>query len=47
MPGGKTTGPSIKLPQTYEALKKQGMTKERAAKISNAIARRQQGRGKR
>lgn len=39
MPGGKTPGPSIKNPKTYEALKKKGMSKERAAKISNAQAK--------
>jgi hypothetical protein len=39
MPGGKKPGPSIKAPKTYEALKRQGMTKEKAAKISNAQAR--------
>ena len=36
MPGGKKPGPSIKNPKTYEALKKKGMSKTRAARISNA-----------
>lgn len=45
MPGGKKPGPSIKNPKVYEALKeKRGMSKERAAKISNAAAK---GRKKR
>jgi len=39
MPGGKTPGPSIKSPQRYEALKKKGMTKKKAARISNAMAK--------
>jgi hypothetical protein len=39
MPGGKKPGPSIRKPRVYEALKKKGMSKERAAKISNAMAR--------
>lgn len=39
MPGGKDPGPSIKKPKTYEALKEKGMSKERAAKISNAQAK--------
>jgi len=38
MPKGKKTGSSIKKPKTYEALKDKGMSKERAAKISNAQA---------
>ena len=39
MPGGKKPGPSIKRPKVYEALKDKGMPKERAAKISNAQAK--------
>ena len=35
---GKSPGPSIKKPRTYEALKKKGMSKTQAAKISNAQA---------
>ncbi len=38
MPGRKP-GPSIKRPKTYEALKKKGMSKARAARISNAQAK--------
>lgn len=38
MPGGKTPGPSIKRPKMYEALKKHGMSKSKAAAISNAAA---------
>jgi hypothetical protein len=38
MPGGKRPGPSIKRPEQYEALKKEGYSKERAAKISNKAA---------
>lgn len=34
MPGKKMR--SIKAPKVYEALKKQGMSKTKAAKISNA-----------
>jgi hypothetical protein len=33
---GKSHGPSIKRPRTYEALRKKGYSKTRAAKISNA-----------
>jgi hypothetical protein len=39
MPGGKDPGPSIKRPAQYEALKDKGMSKEKAAKISNASAK--------
>lgn len=35
---GKDPGPSIKKPETYEALKRKGMSKTKAAKISNAQA---------
>jgi hypothetical protein len=38
MPGGKSPGPSIKKKDEYEDLKKQGHSKESAAKISNASA---------
>ena len=38
MPKGKSAGSSVKKPKTYEALKDKGMSKERAAKISNAQA---------
>ena len=36
---GKSHGPSVKKPKTYEALKKKGMSKSRAARISNAQAK--------
>lgn len=36
---GKKPGPSVKKPKTYEALKKKGMSKSRAARISNAQAK--------
>lgn len=38
MPGMKKPGPSIKNPKAYEALKEQGMSKSKAAAISNAQA---------
>jgi membrane-associated phospholipid phosphatase len=41
MPEGKTPGPSVKKPKTYEALRDKGMSKQRAAKISNAQATKQ------
>lgn len=39
MPGKKTPGPSIKNAKQYEALKNKGMPKTKAAKISNASAK--------
>lgn len=39
MPGGFYPGPSIKKPAVYEALKDKGMSKTKAAKISNAQAK--------
>jgi len=41
MPGTKKPGRSVKKPKTYEALRDKGMSKERAAKISNAQASKQ------
>ena len=38
MPGMKKPGPSIKNPKAYEALKEKGMSKGKAAAISNAQA---------
>jgi hypothetical protein len=38
MPGRKSPGPSVKKKDTYEALRRKGMSKTRAAKISNAQA---------
>jgi hypothetical protein len=42
MPGGKTPGPSVKDDKTYEAVRRQGASKEKAARIANASA----GQGK-
>ena len=39
MPGGKKPGPSIKRPDQYEALKDEGMSKSKAAAISNEAAK--------
>lgn len=44
MPKGKSPGPSIKKPDTYETLKEKGFSKGKAAAISNAQA---QGKGRR
>ena len=44
MPGKKSTGPSVKKPETYEALRDKGMSKERAARISNAQADKEKGK---
>jgi hypothetical protein len=44
---GKKPGPSIKRPKVYEALKAKGMSKTRAAKISNAMASNAKGKGRR
>jgi hypothetical protein len=38
MPGSKTPGPSVKDPDTYEALRDEGASKEKAARIANAKA---------
>jgi hypothetical protein len=43
---GKKHGPSIKKPKTYEALRDKGMSKSRAARISNAQADKSKGRSK-
>jgi hypothetical protein len=47
MPGKKKPGKSVKAPKTYEALRDQGMTKERAAKIANAQASKRKAKRKR
>lgn len=44
MPGAKTPGPSIKDDKTYEALRDEGASKQKAARIANAGA--QQGRSR-
>lgn len=46
MPHGKKPGPSIKKPKTYEALKDKGMSKEKAARISNAQAKKKSSKKK-
>lgn len=38
MPQGKSPGSSIKDPDQYESLRDEGMSKEKAARISNASA---------
>jgi hypothetical protein len=38
MPGKKKPGPGVKNPDTYEALRDEGASKEKAARISNAQA---------
>jgi hypothetical protein len=38
MPGSKTPGPSVKDDKTYEALRDDGASKEKAARIANAKA---------
>jgi hypothetical protein len=43
MPGQKTPGPSVKDPEQYEALRDQGASKEKAARIANT-PRKQAGR---
>jgi hypothetical protein len=36
MPGGKDPGPSVKDKEQYEALRDQGASKEKAARIANS-----------
>ena len=36
MPRGKGHGPSVKRPRQYEAMRDEGMSKSKAARISNA-----------
>jgi hypothetical protein len=38
MPGSQTPGPSVKDDKTYEALRDEGASKEKAARIANAKA---------
>lgn len=38
MPGSKKPGPSVKDDETYEALRRRGESKEKAARIANAGA---------
>lgn len=44
MPGKKSPGPSVKKPDTYEALRDKGMSKQRAARISNAQSNKEKGK---
>lgn len=39
MPESKKPGPSVKDDETYEALRRQGASKEKSARIANAGAR--------
>jgi hypothetical protein len=39
MPARKSPGPSVKDKRQYEALRDEGMSKEKAARIANASAR--------
>jgi len=41
---GKKHGPGVKNPDTYEALRDKGMPKSRAARISNAQAKKQKSK---
>lgn len=36
MPGGKGPGPSVKDPKRYEALRDEGISKQKAARIANS-----------
>ena len=47
MPGAKKPGPSIKNPKAYEAMKEKGMSKSKAAAISNAQAAKKKAADKR
>ena len=38
MPGNRTPGPSVKDDKTYEKLRDEGASKEKAARIANAAA---------
>lgn len=38
MPGRSDPGPSVKDPDRYEALRREGMSKEKAARIANTPA---------
>ena len=41
---GRTPGPSVKDDEQYEALRRQGMSKEKSARIANSGSRSQTGR---
>lgn len=38
MPGGRKPGPSVKDDDTYEALRREGNSKQKSARIANASA---------
>lgn len=40
MPGSRKPGPSVKDDETYEKVREQGASKEKAARIANAAANR-------
>lgn len=44
MPAAKTPGPSVKDAKTYEALRDDGASKEKAARIANAGAQKNRSR---
>jgi hypothetical protein len=44
MPGKKKPGPSVKDPEVYEAIRDQGGSKEKAARIANAGAQKSRSR---
>lgn len=44
---GRRHGPSIKRPKVYEALRRKGYGKTKAAKISNSLSSRKGGKRKR
>ena len=44
MPAKKTPGPSVKDPEVYEAIRDEGGSKEKAARIANAGAQRGRSR---
>ena len=47
MPKGKSHGPSIKDDRQYEALREQGASKEKAARIANASSNSSRSAGRR
>jgi hypothetical protein len=46
VPGGKKPGPSIHKPDEYEAIKREGASKSKAAAISNEAAKGPEARSK-
>ena len=43
---GQQHGPSIKKPRVYEALRRRGYSKSKAAAISNSMAKARKGKGR-